>query len=836
MSGRVNIGGVEIDVRADGSLLVADLKRAEAQARQFGARAGGAIKSGIGGALGGVQAQLAAILSAGALVALGRQALKAADEFTGMRSRLSLVVTEGENLLRIEEKLAQLALKNRADLGATVSLYTRLRTARKDLDDATTTQILDAWSKTLVISGANAVEAASATLQFSQAMASGRLNGAELSAVLENNTRASRLFADGLGIPIGQLKKFGEEGKLTTEALVGILTEAKGLDDEFAKITMTVGQAGTNFNTAFTRVVGLLDQSTGATAALAGWINSLGDSLLAFGVSLSGPLAVANDAADKLLVANQAILDDTKLLVDANKRVEEAITAQGVAAEETARIELAAITRRIAKNKELAASYQATIRSQLAEAEKKLREYQQQQNSPVSARFAETRQQSDDRARASIEAKQNRGEDINDYEQGVLKRRAEQLQFESDVEDLRSRLKDIQSGINNTDAAALKKLNDAFIDIGRSKDSDAEKSKAAVEALKAYKDATGEAEEALKKAAEANKSGLLSNADFAAFKAGPSPASKDDDKKKKAQALALYTTALEDYNFVLGEIEKSEESAHNKSRATVAAILDYASATEDVVGAQLLMKDAAELLSNEGIGILNLELQKLRQELEDTAEKFPTMGQMIGDLEKPDFTLPEKFYVEPDAFTGYEYEVMNATKRGLFDAISTGDYGSLLENVIGDAATDGLARAVDRMVDILFEALSGFDFSSIFGEGNGIGDAFNAFFSAFSGAPSGRSSGGDVRRGRAYKVGELGAEMFVPETDGYIVPNRSGAKHSGNLGQRDNLSFGDLVLQIGKMGSDVTMDELRRAFEEHRRMLPGAIDARIANRRIVGAY
>jgi len=44
----------------------------------------------------------------------------------------------------------------------------------------------------------------------------------------------------------------------------------------------------------------------------------------------------------------------------------------------------------------------------------------------------------------------------------------------------------------------------------------------------------------------------------------------------------------------------------------------------------------------------------------------------------------------------------------------------------------------------------------------------NLISSAFGG---GRAEGGSVKAGTSYVVGERGAEMFVPKTDGVIVPN-----------------------------------------------------------------
>src|SRR5690348_5451343 len=80
-----------------------------------------------------LSATLAPLLAITAIIGLGRQAIEAADKFTAMHSKLKLVVQDGENLVQIEKDLAKSAMANRADLEGTVALYSKVRSARKDL-------------------------------------------------------------------------------------------------------------------------------------------------------------------------------------------------------------------------------------------------------------------------------------------------------------------------------------------------------------------------------------------------------------------------------------------------------------------------------------------------------------------------------------------------------------------------------------------------------------------------------------------------------------------------------------------------------------------------------
>lgn len=74
-----------------------------------------------------------------------------------------------------------------------------------------------------------------------------------------------------------------------------------------------------------------------------------------------------------------------------------------------------------------------------------------------------------------------------------------------------------------------------------------------------------------------------------------------------------------------------------------------------------------------------------------------------------------------------------------------------------DAAKDFAAELISSM------ALSGI--SKLLGGGGSFG-LFGTLFGGF------RANGGDVQAGKSYIVGERGAEMFTPKTNGYISPNK----------------------------------------------------------------
>lgn len=81
----------------------------------------------------------------------------------------------------------------------------------------------------------------------------------------------------------------------------------------------------------------------------------------------------------------------------------------------------------------------------------------------------------------------------------------------------------------------------------------------------------------------------------------------------------------------------------------------------------------------------------------------------------------------------------------------------------------------------------------------GVAAAANALAAAAARANNHRASGGPVSRGSSYIVGEKGQELFVPKTDGYIVPNHALPAFSGIAGaaRADRVGF---VIENWKTG------------------------------------
>lgn len=250
-----------------------------------------------------------------------------ADTFTSLQNQIRVVSKDSADLAAQTYAVAKAATAARAGLAETAQLYSRLRKAAPTVAAEDILRYTQTIQKALQLGGATAAEASSAATQFSQAIASNRLSGDELRAVLE--TPLGLGLAKGLGVTIGQLRKMGTEGKLTSAVMLDALGKiGPEIDKQFAKANITIDQSLTIFDNMATMAVGNLNQTYGATklvsAGIIGIANNL-DTLIpllieagglmvsAFaGRVLSSPFRGATGFLKTELASRKQLLEDAK--------------------------------------------------------------------------------------------------------------------------------------------------------------------------------------------------------------------------------------------------------------------------------------------------------------------------------------------------------------------------------------------------------------------------------------------------------------------------------------------------------------------------------------------
>lgn len=206
-----------------------------------------------------------------AMTSLAVATVQMADEYTAIQNRMKLYITDAKELGKVNSQLAQFSMENNVGLRETATLFSRLAPSMQKLgaNTAAITTVVDAFGKSMRIGGATAMEAASATIQFSQAMASGKLAGDEFRSISEASPRFLKAIAEGSGIAADKLKEMSAAGMLTTQVISkALLKEYPKLIEENKKLGVTMEQGANAIKTGFLVAIGEFNEGAGITKAL----------------------------------------------------------------------------------------------------------------------------------------------------------------------------------------------------------------------------------------------------------------------------------------------------------------------------------------------------------------------------------------------------------------------------------------------------------------------------------------------------------------------------------------------------------------------------------------
>jgi tape measure domain-containing protein len=228
-------------------------------------------------------ARLATRAFAGLSVAVGaKEFIQLADRAKTLENRLKLVTKSTAELNAVQERLFGLSQDTRASFEGTVELFARMARATGELgiSQGRLIGITRTINQAMIVSGATAQEAEAALIQLSQGLAAGALRGEELNSVMEQTPRLAQAIAAGMGVTIGELRKLGQEGKLTADTVIRALeSQADAVNAEFSEMGVTVGQAMTNVGNSFLNLVGRIDEAVGASERLAKLLVLVSDGL-----------------------------------------------------------------------------------------------------------------------------------------------------------------------------------------------------------------------------------------------------------------------------------------------------------------------------------------------------------------------------------------------------------------------------------------------------------------------------------------------------------------------------------------------------------------------------
>lgn len=209
------------------------------------------------------------------------QLIALADTWNQLNGRLRLASSSSDDYVESQRVLMEISQRTGTSLEANSNLYSRIAQSLRDAGyaSADVAKVTETVATSLKLSGASTEEASSVITQLSQALGSGVLRGEEFNSIMENGGRLAKLLADGLGTTVGGLRNMANNGELTTDKIVPLLTNVEILRKEFDTLPASVSGSAQKVQNAFLAWVGGANDAVGASSTLSGVLDGLANNI-----------------------------------------------------------------------------------------------------------------------------------------------------------------------------------------------------------------------------------------------------------------------------------------------------------------------------------------------------------------------------------------------------------------------------------------------------------------------------------------------------------------------------------------------------------------------------
>lgn len=312
-------GSIFVDLLLRDASYVQGLNRARNSTRQFGSNAQrdlAGAKSAFADVLNPVD-NIANSLRGLAGIAAGalsvQQITRYSDTWKQLQGRLLIVEGSMENVGLAQEALSDIADRTRQSLEGVTSFYARLKQFIPEAERAQydLLGVTESVSTALAITGETSASSMAAMIQFTQAVGTNfEAAGQELRSLQEQAPRLTQALMNALGDGTKSLQQLKDEGKLTRQsvlnALSGMGEEGRRLQEELAKVPVTVGQAFTQLDNAFLKYIGTSEAVTAGTSSLSIVIQTLAANIDFVAKALVGLAFIMTSRVVVAFVAAQA--------------------------------------------------------------------------------------------------------------------------------------------------------------------------------------------------------------------------------------------------------------------------------------------------------------------------------------------------------------------------------------------------------------------------------------------------------------------------------------------------------------------------------------------------
>lgn len=228
---------------------------------------------------------------------LGAKATAVSDKFASIKARIDLINDGSQSTASIMDKVYQASERSRGSYTDMLDSVAKLNMLAKDTftsnDEAI--RFVEQLNMQFKLSGAGVAEVSSAMTQLTQAMAAGRLQGDEFNSIMENAPMLAQAISQEMGVPIGQLKQLGSEGKITADVIKSALfNSADETQAKFAQMPMTFQEVGQQLSNAmFQAFQPVMEELSSMTASedFKTAIDGIGVAIQAMAIVASGAIA-----------------------------------------------------------------------------------------------------------------------------------------------------------------------------------------------------------------------------------------------------------------------------------------------------------------------------------------------------------------------------------------------------------------------------------------------------------------------------------------------------------------------------------------------------------------
>jgi tape measure domain-containing protein len=220
----------------------------------------------------GLAGKISGAVAAYATIQTVKKVLDLSDSMASTTARLDIMNDGLQTTEELQDKIFASAQRSRGSYANTADLVAKLGILAGDAfkTNDETIAFAEQLNKQFVISGASGENAADATRQITQALASGVLRGDELNSVFENAPTVALAIADYLGLSIGEVRELAAEGLITADIMKNALFNAADeTNEKFEQMPLTWGQLWTGASNALLMALQPVLQWIGDAAA---WI------------------------------------------------------------------------------------------------------------------------------------------------------------------------------------------------------------------------------------------------------------------------------------------------------------------------------------------------------------------------------------------------------------------------------------------------------------------------------------------------------------------------------------------------------------------------------------